>query len=765
MSAFAGVNEDASFASEVCRMGAMSDQPVKKIGKYKILDEIGHGGFAVVYKVRDPGLDRVVALKVLHAAYTERPDVVKRFLDEARRAARLRHRGIVRIYDVGDDQGRPYMAIEYLPGGNLGDRLTGEPLSLETAVTILEQVAAALDYAHKRRLVHRDVKPANVLFDEDGDAVLADFGLVKSLVESGVTVNGTRLGTPAYMAPEQGEPGADVSPAADIYALGVVAYEMLTGRVPFQAGTPLAVLRAHVDATPPDPRSLNEALGEEITQALLQALAKEPADRPKSAGAFAQSLRHILNQAEAESQRAATLEALYPQAEAAVAAEQWERAIALCGQILQIDPGYRQVGALLAQANEGWAEKQARLELERRLGGTYEEGQRLLNEGNWAEAIRCLQEVVDEAPDYADAAALLERATQEAQKQEWYTAAAQALEKERFEKACRDLVRLLRTDPAYQDAGALLVSAVEGLLKRTAAQAKTLAAQKKQLQKARDDYRQLESRVETLDAFLLAAEDGDRERALELAEALAEADLPGVQAVLARLQAREKRSDRPQPGVPSGDRWTRPTDSKEMVRVSAGTFLMGDEKREVHLDEFWIDRTPVTNAEYARFVKDAGHAAPEHWKGKAPGKEIADHPVVYVTWQDAAAYAEWAGARLPTEEEWEKAARGTDGWEYPWGDKFDSSLCNSRESGIGTATPVGKYSPDGDSPYGVADMAGNVWEWTDSWLDKSQKRRVVRGGAWLSNEGFVRSTLRGDLEPSGALDGVGFRCARSVSGS
>jgi len=761
----------------------------KRIGKYDIMEEIGRGGFAVVYRARDPDLDRAVALKVLHAAYSDRSDVVRRFRTEARRAARLRHSGIVRIYDVGEDQGQPYIAMEYLPGGNLAARLAGKPLPLETAVTILEQVAAALDYAHQRRLIHRDVKPANVLFDEDGHAVLVDFGLVKSLVDSGLTVDGTRLGTPDYMAPEQGESGADISPATDVYALGVVAYEMLTGRVPFQAETKLAVLHAHVYSDPPDPRSLNESLNHEVARTVLGVLAKDPADRPKRAGAFAESLRAVLDRADAESQRAATLEALYPQVEAAVTAEQWERAIALCGQILQIDPGYRDIGSLLAQANEGWAEKQARLELERRLGGTYEEGRRFLDAGEWAEAIRCFQEVASQAPDYADAAALLEQATHEAHKQDWYAAAVQALDEERFDKACRELVRLLRADPAYPDASALLVNAVEGLLKKVRAQARTLATQKKRLQGAQDAHRELESRLGALDALLMAVEGGDWEQARELAESLAQAGLPGVQALLARWQVKEKRAGESPPGAPSGDRWTRPADGKEMVRVPAGVFLMGDEKREVSLDAFWIDRTPVTNAEFAQFVEATGYETTAERRGtgrayqggawndvkgadwrhpagpKTDIQGLMDHPVVQVSWEDAKAYASWAGARLLTEEEWEKAARGADGRRYPWGEEFDRSLCNSSESGIGTTTPVGKYSPGGDSPYGVADMAGNVWEWMGSWRDESQKRRVVRGGSWHDDQRNVRAANRDVIGPSYANDLVGFRCARSDSES
>ena len=170
----------------------------KRIGNYEIVEEIGRGGFATVYKARDPNLDQVMAVKVLHGAYANRPEVVQRFLDEARKAVRLRQRGIVRIYTVDENKGVPYIAMEYLPGGTLAGRLHGEPLPLDAAIAVVEQVAAALDHAHKRRLVHRDVKPANVLFDDEGHAVLVDFGLVKSLAESGMTAEGTSLGTPTY---------------------------------------------------------------------------------------------------------------------------------------------------------------------------------------------------------------------------------------------------------------------------------------------------------------------------------------------------------------------------------------------------------------------------------------------------------------------------------------------------------------------------------------------------------------------------------------
>jgi serine/threonine protein kinase len=255
------------------------------IGKYEIIEEIGRGGFATVYEARDPSLDQIVAVKMLHVAYADRHDVVQRFLAEARKTVRLRQRGIVRIYTVDEYKGVPYIAMEYLPGGTLADRLRGEPLPLDAAIAVVEQVAAALDHAHKRKLVHRDVKPANILFDDEGHAVLVDFGLVKSLAESGLTTEGTSLGTPHYMAPEQAKATAEVDARADVYALGVVAYEMLTGRVPFEAETPLSVLHAHVHDAPRDPCALNQALDEGVAAVVLKALEKAPAERYQSADA------------------------------------------------------------------------------------------------------------------------------------------------------------------------------------------------------------------------------------------------------------------------------------------------------------------------------------------------------------------------------------------------------------------------------------------------------------------------------------------------
>lgn len=205
---------------------------------------------------------------------------------------------------------------------------------------------------------------------------------------------------------------------------------------------------------------------------------------------------------------------------------------------------------------------------------------------------------------------------------------------------------------------------------------------------------------------------------------------------------------------------THPITGKAMLYVPAGDFLFGSRKQTVTLYAFWIDRTPVTNAEYARFVAATGHAAPRHWQGATtPPAELADHPVVWVTWHDVQAYAEWAELQLPTEQQWERAARGVDGRSYPWGDVWFADRCNSSETGSRGTSPVGDFSSKGDSPVGCVDMAGNVWEWTASWYDESQARRAVRGGAWNSNRRHANATARRQYDPTLAHDHYGFRLA------
>ncbi|BBB46997.1 hypothetical protein Pelsub_P0224 [Pelolinea submarina] len=192
-----------------------------------------------------------------------------------------------------------------------------------------------------------------------------------------------------------------------------------------------------------------------------------------------------------------------------------------------------------------------------------------------------------------------------------------------------------------------------------------------------------------------------------------------------------------------------------MVKVPAGEFLYGEDQEKTETKEFFIDLYPVTNADYKKFVDATGHTEPASWrKGTWPeGKE--NHPVVEVNWESASAYAAWAGKRLPTNEEWEKAARGTDGRTWPWGNEFDRDKCNTFS---GDTTPVGQYSPAGDSPYGCQDMAGNVWEWIGGGKP-SQLRAPLRGGDWLDGAEEAQTFFIRMHTPLRKNPFVGFRCA------
>ena len=264
--------------------------PGSNAGPYRIVEPLGRGGMASVYRAYESKLDRYVALKVLPREFLHDPTFAERFRREAQVVGQLEHPNIIPIYayDIEEQDGIPWMAMRLITSGSLADLLRRERLPLARSVAILRGVADALDYAHGKGIVHRDVKPQNVLLDEASRVYLADFGLAKMFESSGgLTASGMITGTPQYMAPEQAT-GLKIGPPADVYALGIVAYEMFTGRVPFAADTPVAVLMKHVQEPLPLPSP--DVVPEPLLRALLRATTKKPEDRWPSAGAFVEAL-------------------------------------------------------------------------------------------------------------------------------------------------------------------------------------------------------------------------------------------------------------------------------------------------------------------------------------------------------------------------------------------------------------------------------------------------------------------------------------------
>ena len=273
----------------------MSPMDRKVLGdRYTLLEVLGGGGMARVYLAHDNVLDRDVALKVLREQHADDGDFVERFRREAKNAASLNHPSVVQIYDQGHaEDGTYYMAMEHMPGGTLKERLAkGGPLAPAEAAEIASQVADALAVAHQRGIVHRDIKPQNVLLTASGEAKVADFGIARAVSARTVTEANLVLGTAAYMSPEQVR-GERVGPASDLYSLGVVLYEILTGELPYQADDPIATAMKHLNQPPPHPRDANLAVSEELDALTAKLLAKDPEDRYSGATELAEDLKRI----------------------------------------------------------------------------------------------------------------------------------------------------------------------------------------------------------------------------------------------------------------------------------------------------------------------------------------------------------------------------------------------------------------------------------------------------------------------------------------
>ena len=267
--------------------------PGTKLGQYEVQEFVGEGAMGRVYRAYHADLERTGAVKVMQAI-TPDADTVARFRHEAQAIARLRHPNIVDVYDFGTFEGTPYMVVEYVPGGSLAGKMAEGGIDRRTAIAYLRGIAAGLDYAHAHGIVHRDVKPANVLLAADDTPVLADFGLAKLMQGSSLkSMTGVTTGTPAYMAPEQ-VTGSRVGPAADRYSLATIAYEMLTGVIPFDGEGLMEVLYAQVHREPPAPSSRDGSLGAGVDAVIMRGLAKDPASRWDSAGAFVDALASVL---------------------------------------------------------------------------------------------------------------------------------------------------------------------------------------------------------------------------------------------------------------------------------------------------------------------------------------------------------------------------------------------------------------------------------------------------------------------------------------
>lgn len=269
------------------------DIPKQKFKRYEVIEELGIGGMATVYRAYDPLFEREVALKVLKRELLEDPELKERFERETKIVAKLEHAAIVPVYDVGFDNGQLFYVMRYMTGGSLSERINAGSLDLEQVAYILLRLADALDYAHRKGIIHRDLKPANILFDEVGNAFISDFGIAKFAQAATRITHSGIIGTPRYMSPEQAR-GEEIDGRSDLYSLGVLLFEILGGKAPFEATTPLALAFKHATEPAPDILKVNPDLPPELGPILKKAMEKEPGDRYETCAEFANAFLEAL---------------------------------------------------------------------------------------------------------------------------------------------------------------------------------------------------------------------------------------------------------------------------------------------------------------------------------------------------------------------------------------------------------------------------------------------------------------------------------------
>ncbi len=797
-------------------------------GKYEVLEEVGRGGMAVVYKARQLSLNRMVALKVVHQNLVHDKEFLSRFHREAQLSASLDHPNIVTIYDTGNEGMVHYVAMEYLQGDTLQHIIKRKGnLAIQETMDYLVPISDALDYAHKRDIIHRDIKSSNIFITQSGRSVLMDFGIAHAASQTRLTMTSSILGTPEYMSPEQAE-GIKVDHRTDVYSLGVVLYEALTGHVPFKGDNPLSII-GHVKQTaPPPPTRINKKIPAWLESLLLKTLEKKPQDRIQTAGAFSESARnqetvskkkggnliglkimaaliilvmistlfyYFAPQMQSQIKglvRSATSVISFPnknnlanKAQQAYNNDQWlkpeqENALYFANLLLKEDPDNSRAREMkksmyeqyMAQGEQAFEERKlqtaltsyknaftvypARKRARKEVASEYlkagEKNLKALKIGPTVDHYRAGLSIASREPTLTQIESQLQKSLEQAQAlSNHLTQAHQHYQKGAFDKAVR----------AYQ-------------------KALQLERGKKQIQKLRSQALRINRYVNAGNRAMAA---NRCQEAIASFQKALNAD-PENQLLKRKLQkARNCFSI-----------------GLEMVYVSGGSFQMGcrneqagcdtDEKpaHRVRLKGFYIGKYEVTNSQYCHFLNERGNQeiagspcidisdSKIHQQGGKyiPRKGYDNYPVSGVTWHGARAFCRWLSQksgksyRLPTEAEWEYAARGGQQSKH----YIYSGSNNAREVAwfdSDSMHPAGKKKPN---ELGIYDMSGNLSEWCYDRYDNEYygnsrdfnprnaskgKARVLRGGNWAKDSQECRNANRTSLRPEYSYEIYGFR--------
>jgi serine/threonine-protein kinase len=790
------------------------EPPAAEGFRYQLREDLGHGGAGRVIAAFDRHTGRIVALKSLKEELRGDPLLADRFLAEGQIAARLEHPSIIPVYDLGLlPDGAPFYTMRVVSQRSLRSVLRDAAVRAEWSLvrlcTTFVQICRAMAYAHERGIVHRDLKPENILLGRYGEVYVADWGIAKPLGDPPDDVRvvpalrpsrrddtevGAMLGTPGYMAPEQvrGD-GTPIDARADVFGLGAILYEILTGARPFPGRDPEAVLRAILEAEPVRPRTVDPRCPLVLEDLCMRMLAKSPDERP-STEAVAEEIEAFLEGAKERARRRAEADALVTQAE-----EPLQRHDRLGRERDALQAEARRVLAdvkpwePIEKKRPGWA-------LEDRAGAAG-----ALQAAALAEAVELFSRALGHDPTHAPA----RRALAEL----FWTRAEQA-EADRDEPERVYYESLVRE---YDDGRFAPMLTADATLSLTSDPPGAEVTLLRWTEEDRVLRLQLFAQVGTTPVGAVGIAPGN---------ILAVVEAPGKRAVRAPLAARRG------VGVRLAVRLRNDDEIGEgFVFVPGGPFTMGGDREafdgvpreERELPDFAIGRFPVTFDEYLEFIHDLEQVRPAEAERRLPREGAGDGvlvergpdgrwrprfavliegdgrafcgpeqvgrlPVVAVDWFDAVAYCRWRSAktgvtvRLPTEAEREKAARGVDGRFFPWGDRFDPTFCKMRDSrpGFCQPEPVGAFVND-ESPYGVRDLAGSSRDWigdidgelssegalaeTEPAPDEPRDRsglRVVRGGGWYTPVMYCRAASRVRFFAVSRVSNLGFRLARSL---
>jgi serine/threonine-protein kinase len=719
-------------------------------GRYQLEMRLGQGGMGVVFKARHIFLKTQHAIKViLPDLVGNDPNLVTRFRQEALAAAAIRHQNIIAVTDFGVVRGTmPFLVMEFVKGKSLQDIMAEEgAMSPMRAFELMQPICAGIAAAHRQKIVHRDLKPLNVMIQEgvpiSEGAKILDFGLAKiksgELLGSFVAAQTTGLmGSPFYMAPEQ---WSDDPPdaRADIYSLGVMLYQMLTGEVPFKGSSIPSIMKKHLTLDVPPLSTKGVDVPPQIEAVIRHALEKELKYRTPSADEFARELREAMATASAALRRTGETAQVDASKTLVLPSSPKHSTPVPKGSTTAFDP---LAGTISASSLH--EEEQKTLFAQRQL----------------ALEAAAKRKYVDQQAEEEEQRRKAEEGEREAERRHLEELVAKQT------KVLEDKLTQLASTMSPKTTGDPDATHVQRGGVATVGDSSFPGAPAQSFSH--------------FDVSLVPKKRSSLPLILGLCVVLLIGAGVGGVFIL--------RSKTVKPAGPTRPDGPVAINKAELVEIPGGVFQMGRNDslpteapaHQVTINAFSMDKTEVTNAEYAQFVNDANHAPPEQWGSvKAPvGQELL--PVSNVSYDEAIAFAEWRSKRdgvtyrLPTEEEWEYAARNGDKDNlYPWGNAWAPGRAATQEAGVGKEQPVGTY-PQGGNRWGVQDLIGNLWEWTSSKaslypgsplkLPDVQKGWIVaRGGSYGSPANKVSGTMRDWFAPNYKNPVLGFRLVKSAS--